>query len=142
VLMGAVALIPHREYWLHPDRHASSMGYVPLFMNWIAVAFSLFAMAISHMVFMANRDGVGLDTVWLGVIMTVLLVTKFLSVAMMFYHFRLPSDSTLAASILWLTLRASTKGTHTSAEHRKLPGESPAKRRNFSRDTRGLAPYG
>ncbi len=94
-LPASMVNIPHRQYWLHPDRHASSMGYVQLFMNWIAVAFSLFAMAINHLVFMANRDGDGLDTVWFGVLMTVFLVTIFLSVANLAYHFRLPRDSKL-----------------------------------------------
>jgi hypothetical protein len=44
-LPDSIVNIPHREYWLHPDRHASSIGYVQFFMNWIAVALSLFAMA-------------------------------------------------------------------------------------------------
>jgi uncharacterized membrane protein len=93
-LPASMVNIPHREYWLHPDRHASSMGYVQLFMNWIAVAFSLFAMAINHLVFLANRDGVGLDTVWFGALMAVFLVTVFLLVDKMLSHFRLPRDST------------------------------------------------
>jgi TRAP-type mannitol/chloroaromatic compound transport system permease large subunit len=63
-------------------------------MNWIAVALSLFAMAINHLVFTANRDGVGLDTVWFGVLLAVFLVTVFLLVAKLLYHFRLPRDST------------------------------------------------
>ncbi len=93
-LPASMVNIPHREYWLHPDRHASSIGYVQLFMNWIAVVFSLFALAINHLVFMANRDGVGLNTVWFGVLMAVFLVTVFLLVAKLLYHFRMPREST------------------------------------------------
>ena len=70
------------------------MGYVQLFMNWIAVALSLFAMAINHLVFIANWDDVGLDTVWFGVLMAVFMVTVFLLVAKLLYHFRLPGEST------------------------------------------------
>ena len=51
-------------------------------------------------------------------------------------------DWTRAASTTWLTRLASAQCTHTSAEHRELPGESPVKRHNFSRDTGGLAPNG
>ncbi|MCY2984881.1 MAG: DUF1648 domain-containing protein [Planctomycetota bacterium] len=93
-LPASMVNIPHREYLLHPDRHASSMGYFQLFMNWIAVALSLFAMAINHLVFLANRDGVGLNTVWFGVLMAVFLVTVFLLVAKLLYHFRMPGEST------------------------------------------------
>ena len=63
-------------------------------MNWIAVAFALFAMAISHLVFMANRDGNGLDTRWFGALMIVFLVSIFILVATLVSHFRLPQDLT------------------------------------------------
>jgi hypothetical protein len=93
-LPAAMVNIPNREYWLHPDRHASSMRYVQTFMNWIAVAFALFAMAISHLVFMANRDGNGLDTRWFGALMIVFLVSIFILVATLVSHFRLPQGLT------------------------------------------------
>lgn len=91
-LPASMVNIPHREYWLHPDRHASTMFYVQSFMNWIAVCFSLFAMAINHLVFKANRDGSRLDSVWFGSLLTVFLVTIFVWVAMLYYHFRLPRE--------------------------------------------------
>ena len=93
-LPAAMVNIPNREYWLHPDRHASSMRYVQTFMNWIAVAFALFAMAISHLVFMANRDGNGLDTRWFGALIIVFLVSIFILVATLVSHFRLPQGLT------------------------------------------------
>ena len=89
-LPASMVNIPNREYWLHPDRRSSSMRYVQTFMNWIAVAFALFAMAVSHLVFIANRDGDGLNNRWFGAFMTVFLVSIFISVATLVYHFRLP----------------------------------------------------
>ena len=95
-LPASMVNIPNREYWLHPDRRASSMRYVQTFMNWIAVAFALFAMAISHLVFMANRDGNGLNTRWFGALMTVFLISIFISVASLVFHFRRPKGLTPA----------------------------------------------
>lgn len=93
-LPASMVNIPNREYWLHPDRHASSMRYVQTFMNWIAVAFALFAMVVSHLVFVANRDGDGLNTRWFYALMTVFLVSIFISVVTLIYHFRLPQALT------------------------------------------------
>lgn len=82
--------IPHREYWLHPDRHATTMAFVQTIMNWIAVIFSFFMIAINHLVFKANLGGGRLDAVWFGAIMTVFLVTIFALIGILLYHFRLP----------------------------------------------------
>lgn len=91
-LPPAMVNIPHREYWLHPDRHASTMAYVQTVMNWIAVVLSVYVMAISHLVFMANRDGGRLDVAWFGVLMALFLMTTFVLIATLLYHFRLPRD--------------------------------------------------
>ena len=91
-LPSSMVNIPHREYWLHPDRRASSMHYVQSFMNWIAVAFSLYAIAINHLVFKANRDSESLNTVWFGALMAVFLISVFVAVAALIYHFRLPRE--------------------------------------------------
>jgi len=91
-LPASMVNIPHREYWLHPDRHASTMAFVQTIMNWIAVIFSMFMMAINHLVFKANCDGGRLDAVSFGALMTVFLATVFALIAVLLYHFRLPRD--------------------------------------------------
>ena len=91
-LPASMVNIPHREYWLHPDRRVTTMRYVQSIMNWIAVLFSLFAMAISHLVFVANRDSDGLDTVWFATLMTVFLASVFSLVAILVRRFRLPHN--------------------------------------------------
>lgn len=47
--------LPHRDYWLHPDRAAETLRDVGQFISWLAVAVALFTMGINHLTFVANR---------------------------------------------------------------------------------------
>jgi uncharacterized membrane protein len=49
--------IPHREYWLHPDRRQQTIEHVSNMLAWIAVLTALEMMAIGHLTFLANRTG-------------------------------------------------------------------------------------
>ena len=68
------------------------MVFVQTIMNWIAVILSMFMMAINHLVFKANRDGGRLDAVWFSALMAAFLVTIFVLIGILLYHFRLPRD--------------------------------------------------
>jgi uncharacterized membrane protein len=84
--------IPHREYWLHPDRRQASLNYFKNQMLWIAVIVSLLTMAVNHLTFIANRDGNGLKSGWFGLLMIAFLTAIFTIVCKMVMHFRLPGN--------------------------------------------------
>lgn len=100
VLLGAVSLatrlpasmvnIPNREYWLHPDRRAESLGYMRTWMAWLCVATSIEAIGINHLTFIANRQQAPLNMAWFGLILVTFLAFVALLVVKMIRRFRLP----------------------------------------------------
>jgi uncharacterized membrane protein len=46
--------MPHRDYWLAPERREQTMDYVQTQMVWCGVATTLFLLAVSQLAFEAN----------------------------------------------------------------------------------------
>lgn len=69
--------IPHREYWLAPERRRESLAFLNRELAGIALAVAWFMAAVSHLAFEANIAGGPLSTSamlgLLGVYMTVVL---------------------------------------------------------------------
>jgi uncharacterized membrane protein len=98
-LPSSMVNIPHREYWLHPDRRASSLRYANNSMAWIAVAVSVFGIGVNHLTFIANRRGQPLQTGWFSVLMICFLAVVFAIVGTMAIHFRRPRDAEPESSV-------------------------------------------
>ncbi len=87
--------IPHREYWLQPERREATLATVFGSISWIAVIESVFFSVVNHLTFMANRTGQPLNmppfiaAVAGFVIVVVLLILK------MSRRFALPAGSQL-----------------------------------------------
>lgn len=76
--------VPHREYWLHPDRRDATLARVTSMLSWLAVLTSLFIMVMSHLTFQANMAGGGLNLPVFGVALaTYLVVTVVMALGSM-----------------------------------------------------------
>ncbi len=80
--------MPHREFWLHPDRRESTIAYLRHWMTWMAVLVSLFLMGMSHLTFVANRSSDGLNMVAVWVLLAVFLGGVLYMVVNMHRQFR------------------------------------------------------
>lgn len=49
--------IPHKDYWLHPDRRDATLSDTHLVLIWIGVATGVFLLGLSHLTYLANLQG-------------------------------------------------------------------------------------
>ena len=89
-LPSEVINIPHREYWLHPERRAASLSHMTSMLGWIAVLIALELLAIVHITFLANRSGTPLNSTLFMVILFAFLLAVFTVAGRSMWHFRLP----------------------------------------------------
>ncbi len=89
-LPSSMVNIPHREYWLAPERREPTLRYMRDCMAWIAVLTSIFMMSINHLTFMANRDVASLPLAPFLALMAAFLVAVFAVVGCLVRHFRIP----------------------------------------------------
>lgn len=82
--------IPNREYWLHPDRRATTLGHVSKMLAWITVLVSLEMIGIVHLTFLSNRDGKPLNMYWFFTILVFFLAGVFGIAGRSMWRFRLP----------------------------------------------------
>lgn len=61
VLPISVINIPHREYWLHPERREATLSWMGGYLAWTAVATGLLMTVLAHVTFRANVKGAGLE---------------------------------------------------------------------------------
>jgi uncharacterized membrane protein len=55
--------LPHREYWLAPERREATLISMERFLWWIAMATSLWILVVNHLTFMANVSGENLSLI-------------------------------------------------------------------------------
>lgn len=70
-LPNAMINVPHKEYWLAPERRQESLRWMAGMLTWVAVATSLFLGCLGHLSYRANLTGTGLA---LGPFMTVFVI--------------------------------------------------------------------
>lgn len=61
VLPISVINIPHREYWLHPERRDATLSWMGGYLAWTAVATGLLMTVLAHFTFRANVKDAGLE---------------------------------------------------------------------------------
>jgi len=54
-LPNAMINVPHKEYWLAPDRRQESLRWMAGMLTWVAVAMSLFLGCLGHLTYRANQ---------------------------------------------------------------------------------------
>ncbi|HTU61018.1 MAG TPA: DUF1648 domain-containing protein, partial [Polyangiales bacterium] len=55
--------MPHRDYWLAPERRSESFGYIAIWFGWFAIATSVLLVAMLNLTLRANIAGTGLNAV-------------------------------------------------------------------------------
>ena len=93
-LPNSMVNIPHRQYWLHPDRRSATLAWMSSMMGWIAVMSAIFMIIIGHLTFLANMAGSGLDVRFFLVSLGTYLSGVFIIAGRSLWHFRLPSSAT------------------------------------------------
>ncbi len=79
--------IPHREYWLHPERREATLAYVAGLVSSIAILESVFISLVNHMAFTANINGQTLNTQLLLLALVVFLIATSVLVIRMYMRF-------------------------------------------------------
>ena len=90
-LPNSMINIPHKEYWLHPDRREASLAYTGGMLAWIAVMTSVFMILIGHLTFLANKTGTGLNLVLFTTALGSYLLGVFAVAGRSVWRFRLPT---------------------------------------------------
>ncbi len=88
--------IPHREYWLAPERRDASLGRVQRSMTTFACWMSLFAFSINHLTFKANMAAKPLDMQSFGLVVILFLIGVGVFVVTLLRRFRLPADAAIS----------------------------------------------
>ena len=89
-LPASLINIPHREYWLAPERRATSLFYVQRLVIAIACVMSMFMMSINHLIFRANMAATSLNMTAFTVVMVLYLSGMAVLVVAMWRRFRVP----------------------------------------------------
>ena len=92
-LPNSMVNIPHRHYWLHPDRRTATLARIGNMMGWTAVMSAIFMITIGHLTFRANISGGGLDVQLFLFSLGAYLICVFTIVGHSLWHFRLPSSA-------------------------------------------------
>ena len=85
--------LPHKEYWLHPDRRTESLRTTKSLLVFIAGTTGVFLSVIFHEIYVANLKRLGrLPTTYVWVPLAVYILLVGLAVWKVFHQFRLPSS--------------------------------------------------
>jgi uncharacterized membrane protein len=82
--------LPHKEYWLAPERRAATLGHMTNMLLGISLAISIFIVVIAHLVFEANRRNEPLPTTPFVVFLILFLATVFSVTGYSIWTLRLP----------------------------------------------------
>ena len=79
--------VPHRDFWLHPDRIDHTRAYTVNALGWISIATSLLLMSINHLSFVANTSSQPLNTSLSFIALVAYLTVVFSIVIGLWVHF-------------------------------------------------------
>lgn len=97
-LPDSMVNIPHREYWLAPERRESTLLHMDRMMFAIAALTAIFLFVIVHLTFLANRAATSLDTRAFFVAMAMYVAGVFLVAGFSLRKLRLPAGAEADAS--------------------------------------------
>ncbi len=95
ILPNSLINVPHKEYWLTPERRRTTLQWFEQWMVWISSATGLFLIAMFWLVYLANRDGGGLNNVAFFTIMSLYLLVIFAATAFAYVRFQVPSGAAI-----------------------------------------------
>jgi uncharacterized membrane protein len=92
-LPNSLINLPHKDYWLHPDRRASSLQFVEMNLLGVAASTLCLFIAIAHLTFDANMRQAGLSPRYLGVIIALFVFSTTGNVIWLLLRFSRPGPS-------------------------------------------------
>ena len=84
--------IPHREFWLHPDRRDATIQFIARNTAVFSLGLSLFFLGINHLTFRANTNGRVLEPVGFWILMGCFLAFTCLWTFWLLARFRVPKN--------------------------------------------------
>ena len=84
--------IPNREYWLAPERRVATLDHMGRMIDWIAILAAAFLFVLSHLTFLANRDGTALNLPAFISALALFLFAVFAIAGYSLMRFKLPSN--------------------------------------------------
>lgn len=90
-LPASMINLPHREYWLAPERREESFRWMTGWMIWFTLFILIFIIAINHLTFIANRDSQPLSAVAFWGMLGSFLFSTFGFVVIMIRRFAKPT---------------------------------------------------
>ena len=94
VLPSSLINLPHRDYWLAPERRNASFEYIAIWFGWFAIGTSVLLVVMLHLTLRANIAGTGLHPVAAGLSLGVYLVGVLTS--LVYFHRKFKSLPTTA----------------------------------------------
>jgi uncharacterized membrane protein len=82
--------VPHRDYWLAPERRRQTLARIADFLGWFGVASLLLAVAVVQLVMDANLANASLAS-GIGWLLLAYFVYVLVSLARLFWQFRKPT---------------------------------------------------
>lgn len=93
-LPNSMINVPHREYWLAPERRAYTLEEMSKFMSIVAIAGACFFIGINHVTYIANRDKIPLPMLPFGIMLITFLAIVFSFTGKLVRQFnRIPKDT-------------------------------------------------
>ena len=84
--------VPHREYWLAPQRRAGTLGTMKSMLGQFALCLSVFVSAIGHLTFRANLTDGPLDLPSFLISMGLFFLAIAIVIGLHLWKFRLPQE--------------------------------------------------
>jgi len=85
--------VPHREYWLAPERRARTLGKMKSMLGQFALCLSLFVTVIGHLTFRANVTNGPLELHWFLISMGLFFISIAIVIGVHLWELRLPYGS-------------------------------------------------
>ncbi|MFM8581358.1 MAG: DUF1648 domain-containing protein [Planctomycetaceae bacterium] len=89
-LPNAVINMPHKEYWLAPERRVESLQWMAGMLSWVAVLMSIFLSCLGHLTYRANITGENLALGPFLVVLLLFLASVFALTGSSLWRFRRP----------------------------------------------------
>ncbi|MFM8324583.1 MAG: DUF1648 domain-containing protein [Pirellulaceae bacterium] len=87
--------LPHREYWLAPERREATLASMEQCLWWIAMATCLWILVVNHLTFVANLSGENLNLMPFLVGLVTYMAIVFYLAGGLVWKYRLPNSSSL-----------------------------------------------
>ncbi len=91
-LPNSLINVPHKEYWLAPERRTATLRDMEFMLAWMATSSALLIMGLSHLTYQANMANQGLDNTQFNVMLGFYLAFVLGLVLRSCLRYRLPLD--------------------------------------------------